>query len=97
MKSFVSYKFTNENQSEWQIMNELARIFVRCLNHWKLETPTARKQRLETFALQNKLNMYDSECFEKNTNVDSSSYKVDYTRYVLRLNLSLCVALFKCK
>ncbi|XP_047136473.1 histone acetyltransferase KAT2A isoform X2 [Hydra vulgaris] len=83
VKSFVAYKFTNENPVECQIMNELARIFVRCLNHWKLETPTARKQRLETVSLlNNKVNILDNELFESNTNADISSYKVDYTRWL---------------
>jgi len=47
VKNFVLYKFGKpEEQREWQVMHELARIFIRCLNHWKLETPSARKQRL---------------------------------------------------
>lgn len=25
-------------------MYDLAKMFLHCLNHWKLETPTARKQ-----------------------------------------------------
>ena len=33
-------------------MHDLAKIFIRCLNHWKLETPTARKQRISDDELQ---------------------------------------------
>ena len=33
-------------------MHDLAKIFIRCLNHWKLETPTARKQRVTDDELQ---------------------------------------------
>ena len=54
VKNFVVHKFGHqqENQQEWQIMHDLAKIFIRCLNHWKLETPTARKQRVTDDELQ---------------------------------------------
>ena len=29
-------------------MYDLAKMFLHCLNHWKLETPTVRKQRAQT-------------------------------------------------
>ena len=29
-------------------MYDLAKMFLHCLNHWKLETPTARKQTMST-------------------------------------------------
>ena len=29
---------------EWQKMCELAKMFIHCLNHWKLETPNTWKQ-----------------------------------------------------
>ncbi|XP_057293322.1 histone acetyltransferase KAT2A-like [Hydractinia symbiolongicarpus] len=47
VKNFVQHKFGTQLQPEYQIMHELARIFLRCLNHWKLETPTARKKRTQ--------------------------------------------------
>ena len=28
------------------MMYDLAKMFLHCLNHWKLETPTARKQQM---------------------------------------------------
>ncbi len=42
--NFVVYKFGNLAQKEWQTMYDLAKMFLHCLNHWKLETPAARKQ-----------------------------------------------------
>lgn len=41
--NFVLYKFGHLAQKEWQTMYDLAKMFLHCLNHWKLETPTARK------------------------------------------------------
>lgn len=41
--NFVMQKFSNLVQKEWQTMYDLAKMFLHCLNHWKLETPTARK------------------------------------------------------
>ena len=42
--NFVLYKFGQLPQKDWQTMYDLAKMFLHCLNHWKLETPTARKQ-----------------------------------------------------
>jgi len=42
--NFVIYKFGHLVTSEWQTMYDLAKMFLHCLNHWKLDTPTARKQ-----------------------------------------------------
>jgi histone acetyltransferase len=42
--NFVLYKFGHLPQKDWQTMYDLAKMFLHCLNHWKLETPTARKQ-----------------------------------------------------
>ncbi|CAH3176191.1 unnamed protein product, partial [Porites lobata] len=41
--NFVLYKFGHLPQREWEIMRDLAKIFLHCLNHWKLETPTQKK------------------------------------------------------
>ena len=30
------------------MMYDLAKMFLHCLNHWKLETPTARRQQMNT-------------------------------------------------
>lgn len=42
--NFVLYKFSHLAQKEWQTMYDLAKMFLHCLNHWKLETPAIRKQ-----------------------------------------------------
>ena len=42
--NFVIYKFGHLVANEWQTMYDLAKMFLHCLNHWKLDTPTARKQ-----------------------------------------------------
>ena len=41
--NFVLYKFGHLAQKEWQTMYDLAKMFLHCLNHWKLETPTRRQ------------------------------------------------------
>ncbi|KAL5496772.1 hypothetical protein EMCRGX_G013130 [Ephydatia muelleri] len=38
--NFVMYKFGSLQQSEWQMMYDLAKMFLYCFNHWKLETPS---------------------------------------------------------
>ena len=42
--NFVSYKFSHLPQKDWQTMYDLSKLFLHCLNYWKLETPTSRKQ-----------------------------------------------------
>ncbi|XP_054164345.1 histone acetyltransferase KAT2A-like [Oppia nitens] len=42
--NFVCYKFSHLSEKEWQTMYDLAKMFLHCLNHWKLETPQAHKQ-----------------------------------------------------
>ncbi|XP_069141489.1 histone acetyltransferase KAT2A-like isoform X2 [Argopecten irradians] len=46
--NFVVYKFGHLAQREWQTMYDLAKMFLHCLNHWKLETPTSRTQHAGT-------------------------------------------------
>ena len=41
--NFVLYKFNHLPPKDWQTMYDLAKMFLHCLNHWKLETPNARK------------------------------------------------------
>ena len=38
--NFVMYKFGSLKQAEWQMMYDLAKMFLYCFNHWKLETPS---------------------------------------------------------
>jgi histone acetyltransferase len=44
--NFILHRFTHLPPKEWQMMYDLAKMFLHCLNHWKLETPTARKQHM---------------------------------------------------
>ncbi|XP_041363170.1 histone acetyltransferase KAT2A-like [Gigantopelta aegis] len=46
--NFVMYKFGHLHQKEWQTMYDLAKMFLHCLNHWKLETPASRAQHTGT-------------------------------------------------
>jgi len=46
--NFVLFKFGHLPQKDWQTMYDLAKMFLHCLNHWKLETPTARKQTMSS-------------------------------------------------
>ena len=41
--NFVLFKFNHLPPKDWQTMYDLAKMFLHCLNHWKLETPNARK------------------------------------------------------
>nr|XP_011432298.2 histone acetyltransferase KAT2A [Crassostrea gigas] len=50
--NFVVYKFGHLAQREWQTMYDLAKMFLHCLNHWKLETPTSRQQHAGTEDMQ---------------------------------------------
>ena len=34
------YKFGSLKQADWQMMYDLAKMFLYCFNHWKLETPS---------------------------------------------------------
>ncbi|XP_071943488.1 histone acetyltransferase KAT2A-like [Antedon mediterranea] len=43
--NFVQYKFGHLPQKEWQTMYDLAKMFLHCFNHWRLETPSVRKER----------------------------------------------------
>lgn len=45
MLNFVQYKFSHLAPRERQTMFELSKMFLLCLNYWKLETPTQFRQR----------------------------------------------------
>uniref|UniRef100_A0A0B7AGV5 histone acetyltransferase n=1 Tax=Arion vulgaris TaxID=1028688 RepID=A0A0B7AGV5_9EUPU len=45
--NFVLYKFGTLAQKEWQTMYDLAKMFLHCLNHWKLWPPASRGQQLD--------------------------------------------------
>jgi len=40
VSNFVMYKFGHLPQNEWHTMYELAKMFLHCVNHWRLETPS---------------------------------------------------------
>uniref|UniRef100_H2Z2H5 histone acetyltransferase n=1 Tax=Ciona savignyi TaxID=51511 RepID=H2Z2H5_CIOSA len=46
--NFIIYKFGHLPQKEFQIMHELAKTFIYCLNQETLEAPTARSARGQT-------------------------------------------------
>ena len=50
--NFIIYKFGHLPQKEFQIMHELAKMFLRSLNQETLETPTMRKMRNQTSDFQ---------------------------------------------
>lgn len=45
--NFVVFKFGTLAQKEWQTMYDLAKMFLHCLNHWKLWPPASRGQQLD--------------------------------------------------
>ena len=48
MTNFVTYKFGQLPQNEWQRMYDLAKMFLYCFNHWKLETPSVHARSSHT-------------------------------------------------
>jgi len=67
--NFVIYKFGHLVPAEWQTMYDLAKMFLHCLNHWKLETPAARKQQLQ----------------QQGHTDDIAVYRVNYTRCAINM------------
>lgn len=47
MLNFVQYKFSHLAPKERQTMYELSKMFLLCLNYWKLETPSQFRQRAQ--------------------------------------------------
>nr|XP_015217600.1 PREDICTED: histone acetyltransferase KAT2A [Lepisosteus oculatus] len=45
--NFVQYKFSHLPPKERQTMFELSKMFLLCLNYWKLETPSQYRQRAQ--------------------------------------------------
>ncbi|KTG38442.1 hypothetical protein cypCar_00000291 [Cyprinus carpio] len=45
--NFVQYKFSHLASKERQTMYELSKMFLLCLNYWKLETPSQFRQRAQ--------------------------------------------------
>jgi len=41
--NFVLHKFNHLQQKDFTMMSDLAKMFLHCLNHWRLETPSARR------------------------------------------------------
>lgn len=68
--NFVVYKFGNLSEKEWQTMYDLAKMFLHCLNNYKLETPNGRKQ-----------SQHQSHT-PHIVNEDITVYKINYTRWL---------------
>ena len=41
--NFVFHEYSHLSKSELQVMTEVAKTFLHCLNHWNLEAPSHRK------------------------------------------------------
>ncbi|XP_018300962.1 histone acetyltransferase KAT2A [Mycetomoellerius zeteki] len=41
--NFVLYKFSHLSPADWQIMCDMAKMFLHCLNFWNFEAPSARQ------------------------------------------------------
>ncbi|XP_011684827.1 PREDICTED: histone acetyltransferase KAT2A-like isoform X2 [Wasmannia auropunctata] len=46
--NFVLYKFSHLPPKEWQLMCEMARMFLHCLNFWNFEAPGSRQATFKT-------------------------------------------------
>uniref|UniRef100_A0A2P2I164 histone acetyltransferase n=1 Tax=Hirondellea gigas TaxID=1518452 RepID=A0A2P2I164_9CRUS len=66
VSSFVHYKFSHLQPKEMLVMFDLAKMFLHCLNHWKLETPTVHHAHSPPSPLEDTTN----------------SYKVNYMRWL---------------
>lgn len=42
--NFVSYKYSSLDQTQWQNMYDLSKMFLHYINHWKLETPSIKRR-----------------------------------------------------
>jgi hypothetical protein len=70
----VTYKFGQLPQNEWQRMYDLAKMFLYCFNHWKLETPSVHARSSHTDDLKTYKENYTRFCT---------------SRFYFRLSLSL--------
>ncbi|XP_018019022.1 histone acetyltransferase KAT2A [Hyalella azteca] len=66
VSNFVQYKFSHLQPKELQAMYDLAKMFLHCINHWKLETPTLHYAHSPPSPLEDTTN----------------SYKVNYMRWL---------------
>ncbi|KYM82155.1 Histone acetyltransferase KAT2A [Atta colombica] len=46
--NFVLYKFSHLPSREWQIMYDMAKMLLHCLNFWNFEAPSARRLTINT-------------------------------------------------
>jgi len=77
--NFVLYKFGHLAQKEWQTMYDLAKMFLHCLNHWRLETPAVRKAAPKPEKSEDGAS--DKSALQPPPD-DTSAYKVNYTRWL---------------
>lgn len=93
MQNFVSYKFGHLPQKDWQTMYDLARMFLHCLNYWKMETPSSRKQTMSADEIATYKVKFDN--FTKGHHVyhlhihilhhpfhQKTTFQVNYTRWL---------------
>ncbi len=66
------YKFGSLKQAEWQMMYDLAKMFLYCFNHWKLETPSVHTKSTPTddqrFYKENYIRFIHTSCASIFTN-----------------------------
>jgi len=48
LMNFVFYKFSHLSPKEWQVMCDMAKMLLHCLNHWNFEAPNARRATIST-------------------------------------------------
>ncbi|XP_012217718.1 histone acetyltransferase KAT2A-like isoform X2 [Linepithema humile] len=41
--NFVLHKFSHSPPREWQVMYDMAKMFLHCLNHWNFDAPSIRR------------------------------------------------------
>ena len=64
--NFVWYKFNHLPPKDWQSMYDLAKMFLHCLNHWKLVAPNKMEKNLTVEELQAyKLNFQRWLCYNR--------------------------------
>ncbi|XP_066443709.1 histone acetyltransferase KAT2A isoform X2 [Eleutherodactylus coqui] len=84
--NFVQYKFSHLQPKERQTMYELSKMFLLCLNYWKLETPSQFRQRSQsedvaTYKVNYTrfLSMLEEEIYGENSPIWEADFTVSNT------------------
>nr|XP_033816458.1 histone acetyltransferase KAT2A isoform X2 [Geotrypetes seraphini] len=87
--NFIQYKFSHLPPKERQTMTELSKMFLLCLNYWKLETPSQFRQRSQnsdvaTYKVNYTrfLSMLEEEIYGENSPIWELDFKVPTTESV---------------